>query len=186
MDPISDILGVVGLGMSLFGSSKQSDIAEKESAVSRNIAAEEQQQNDLRRQSMEMSSRRSQMENLRNAQRARAQGIAAGTNQGAQFGSGMAGALAQNKAQETWNSQGLGQSLALGRQNFDITAQISQNKMQMASLQGDMASAQAWSSLGGSVMKAAPMLGSFGQSAMSFGSNMNSLFSNDNMIFGNG
>jgi hypothetical protein len=163
MDPISDILGIVGLGMSIFGSMSAADDAKQAAEVSRKITGVEQQENDVRRQAMELSARRNQMETMRNAQRARAQGINSAVNQGANLGadSSVKGAQAQNTSQEAYGLQGINFNLGFGRQMFNYDDQISQYKQQLSTIQGQEATDQGWASLGGAIMKAGPTIGNF-------------------------
>lgn len=172
MDPMT-IMGVVSLGSSLiggigqmFGASSTSKLEQEKAQVSANTAQLEMQENSVRQESMEMSARRSQLETIRNTQRARAFATQAGVSQGAQFGSGMAGGLAEVTNEGAFGLQGINNNLALGRQMFGLDAKIDQNKIQMAQLGGDEASVQGQSamfgglsSLGGAMMKAGPTIG---------------------------
>jgi len=177
MDPISLAISAVGLGVSLFGSHKQSQIAGQEAQVSNQMIGVEQQQNDLRQQVMNLSARRSQMEVLRNAQRARAMAVQAGANQGASYGSGLAGGLASVTDQAAYGLQGIGLQQQAGNQMFGYDRTISGYKQQLATLKGQEASAQGVSSLGGAIMKAGPMIGPLAQQAWSGGSNLFDFFS---------
>src|SRR5258708_35469573 len=86
---------VFGLGMSLFGTEKSSSAASHEAQITGNIANLQIQENAVRQQAMEMSGRREKIEIARNTQIASARALAGATNQGAQFGSGIAGGQAQ-------------------------------------------------------------------------------------------
>lgn len=159
MDPISAGLGVVGLGMQLYGSLSGSSDARRASEINQQIAGDEGQINEQKRKAMELSGRRQQLEVMRNNQRLRAQATNAATNQGAQFGSGLAGGLAQIQDQSFFNLQGINQNLEVGRNIFGINQDISQKKQQLASIQGDMMTDQAIGSLGGALMKMGPTIG---------------------------
>lgn len=159
MDPISLGLGIVGMGMQLFGGMKASGIAKQQAAVSQDMAQQEQGINNLKQQQMQLESRRGQLQNFRNAQRLRAQATAAAVQGGAQFGSGLQGGIADIENTATENSLGINQASSISSGIFNFNNKISADKMQMASLGGDMASAQALSSLGGSMVKSGPMIG---------------------------
>lgn len=153
----------IGLGMSIFGGMQQSGIAKQQAAVSMDEARQEQGINDAKQQAMELSGRRQQLEIIRNNQRARALAENTATNQGAQFGSGLQGGLAQINDQSDFNLVGVNSALQTGRQIDTFNQQISQDKIQQASLGGQAASAAGFASLGGAVLKAGPVVGQFSQ-----------------------
>lgn len=159
MDPVSLGVSVVGLGMSIYGGFKQSADAQQEAKISQEITGAQQQQNDIRKQQMELSSSRSQLENVRTAQRARSMATMSAVSQGAQFGSGLQGGLAQVSDAASWQNQGIVQNTQLGEGMFGLQNQISGYQSQMASLKGQEATDAGWASLGGSLMKSAGPLG---------------------------
>lgn len=165
MNPITLGLTAVGLGLQLFGGSQQSQIAHQQAQVSMGIASDEQAINAQRQQQMQLEARRQQMENFRNAQRLRAQGTAAAVNQGAQFGSGLQGSLAENTSEALFNAQGINQSLQIGNNIFGITNDIDAKKIQLAQLGGSASTAQGYSNLGAGIVKSAPIAGAFGKDA---------------------
>lgn len=156
---LTDILGIVGLGMSIFGGLGQSGVAKQQANVSAGIAGDEEQLNTIKQRQNTLSTNRAQLENLRNVQRARAQGVNSAVQGGAQFGSGMAGGQAQVADAGMTNSVGLSQKLQTSNEEFGVTGDIDQKKIQMAQLGGQMATDAGWASLGGSLTKSAPMLG---------------------------
>ena len=170
-------VSAVGLGMSIFGGlsgmSAEEDkarIAKQQAGVSMDVAHQEQGINDVKQQQMELEGRRMQLENMRNTQRARSQSLALAVNQGAQFGTGFQGSMAQIADQGLFNEVGVSNALESGRKIAGYNSAISQDKIQMASLGGDMADASGRSaeaagltSLGGSIMKAGPIVGQFSQ-----------------------
>lgn len=162
MDPLTLGIAAVGLGTSIFGGMSASADAQKAAAIQGQIQGVETQVNDQRRNAMELSGRRQQMEIFRNNQRQRAMATNAAVNQGAQFGSGLQGGLAQVQDQSMFNSLGVSQNLEIGRNIFGLNDQISGLKTQLSSVQSDMASDQGIASLGGSILKSAPMLGQMG------------------------
>lgn len=149
----------VGLGMSIFGGLDQSRIAKEQAGVSADIAGQEQGINQQKQQAMELAGRRQQLEIIRNNQRARALAENSATNQGAQFGSGLQGGLAQVTDQSTFNLVGVNSALETGRNIAGYNDKISQDKIRLAQLGGDASSAAGFASLGGSIMKAGPTIG---------------------------
>ncbi len=184
MDPISLAIGAVGLGMQIFGGMGASSTAKQEAQVSQDIAKQEQQINQVKQTQMNMEAQRMQLENIRNGQRARAMGVNAAVNQGAQFGSGLAGGTAQVQDQTYFNMQGVNNAKAYSTQITGYNDLISQDKSQLASLGGTMATDQGIASLGGSVMKSAPMLGQMGQGLSSGISSAFDLFTKGATGFG--
>lgn len=140
-----------GLGASIFGGLQQMDAASQQSSISKNITGLEQQAEGQRMQSMELSARRQSMEVLRQNQRAQAMATNNATNQGAQFGSGLQGGLAQVADQSGVNLQGINQNLEIGRNMFAINSQISQQKIQMADAKSREATGGAIAGLGKSI-----------------------------------
>lgn len=183
MDPVTAIqlgVSVIGLGMKLFGGSQQSDIAHQEAEVSQKISGVEMQQNDVRKQAMEMSARRQQTEIIRNAQRMRAMAVQAGVTQTGNTGnsnSGLQGGLGEVASQGYYGLQGVNNQLSFGRQMFGLDNQLSQYRQQMASLQGQAATAQGWQSLGGSLLQSSGTIGNIGGQAFGGLSSFASLMS---------
>lgn len=159
LDPISATMGAIGLGLQIFGGMKQSGIAHQQAEVSMDVANHEQQINTLKQQQTEMEAKRMNMENIRNNQKARAMAVSSATNQGAQFGTGLQGGLADIDNQSLFNMQGVNQALWTSGQIYGQNNSISDDKKKMASLGADMSDAQGLSSLGGAMMKAGPMVG---------------------------
>jgi len=149
----------VGLGMSLFGANEQAKNAKAQAAVSMNIAQNEQQINEEKRKAMEVNARRQQMEIFRNTQRARANALQAATTQGASLGSGLQGGLADVASQGLFNLYGVNSALATGERIADFNNLISGDKIKLAQLGGEAASAQGLTSIGGAIMKAGPTVG---------------------------
>lgn len=167
MDPISALTmatQVVGLGMSIFGGTSAASDAKQAANIQSNIAGLQGGLEDQRHIAMELSAHRQQLEILRNNQRARSQAMNNATNQGAQFGSGIQGGLAQIEDQGLFNLAGVNQNLQIGEAQFDINKQITGQKQQLAQVQGQMATDQGIASLGGAITKAGPMVGAIGGS----------------------
>ena len=178
MDPISIMMGVtslIGAGTSLFGiggsmsaSKRAAEIAQQEAQVSGQIAQTEIGINTQRRQQMVLDVNRQQMQTLRNTQLARSMAVSAAVNQGAQFGTGIAGGTSQVASQGGQDTRNLSQNFQIGSKVFDLNDQIDKYKIQLASLggqmasaQGDMAQSQGLTSLGAGIMSAASPFSKF-------------------------
>lgn len=172
MDPISLGIMAVGLGMSVFGGIGSSGASAKAAEISKDEAMHEQQINSIKQQQMDVEARRTNLQTIRNNQQARAMATEAATNQGAQFGSGLQGGLAQIQDQTLYNMQGVNYAQAFGKQIFAQNNAISADKMQMAGVQSDQAQYAGISSIGGAIMKAGPLIGglSKGFGSMNLGS----------------
>lgn len=173
MDFLSLALGAVGLGMQIFGGAKAADNAKEQAAVSQDEARQEQGINDLKQKQMEMDARRQKLEAIRTAQRTAATAEARATNQGAQFGSGLQGGLAQITDQSLFNIGGVNNAVEIGRGINTFNQKITQDKIQMAQLGGEQATNQGIASLGGALLKAGPTIGPMFKG---FGSNFGSSF----------
>jgi len=163
MDPITGGLAVIGLGMSIFGGTSAASESRRQAQLQQQVAGQETLLNAQRRQQMEMSNRRSQLENVRNVQRAKAMGLVTATSQGAQFGSGFEGGQAQIQGQGNYNALGLSQALQSGETSFDINDRITNLRSQITSSQSSQATDQGLASLGGSIFGASTTLGKLGQ-----------------------
>lgn len=163
MDPISLGIQAVGFGLQLFGGSQQAEISKEISQASYDKAQREGNINDLKQQQVRLESQRMQMQNVRNIQRQRALATASATSQGAQYGSGLEGGLADVTNQGMFNMQGVNSALQTSNQIYTQNIGITQDNMKVASLQGEAASAAGMASLGGALMKAGPIIGQISQ-----------------------
>lgn len=163
MDPLTLGVGIVGLGLQIWGASESSENAQRAAALSRQQAGLEQDINEQKKLQMQFEANRMQLQQYRNIQRLRAQGTAAAVNQGAASGSGLQGGLAATTASGLTNVTGILGNLQFGNTIFGLNNQISNVKMQMADVQADQAESQAWASLGGSLVNNAGTIGALGQ-----------------------
>lgn len=162
MDPFSafsSAVSVVGLGMSLFGGASAASDAKQAANIQSNIAGLEGGLENQRHTAMELSASRQSLEILRSNQRVRAMAQNSAVTQGAQFGSGIQGGLAQIQDQGLFNLAGVNQNLEIGEKMFGINQQITGQKQQLAQVQGQMATDQGLASLGGALVKAGPTIG---------------------------
>lgn len=160
MDPISLSLAAVGFGMQLFGGMGQAHVAGQIAQVSQDKAQEEGQINSLKQQQVRLEASRTQMQNIRNMQQSRAMASASATAQGAQFGSGIQGGLANVTSQGLFNMVGVNSALQTSEGIYGHNQKITQDNSQIASLGGQSATDAGYASIGGALMKAAPGLGS--------------------------
>lgn len=173
--PVPLLIGasVVGTGLQVAGAFGQASANQK-------IAKDEQAVEAQRQQAMELDAKRKQLEAVRNAQRARSVALTNATSQGAQYGTATAGAYGQISGQTGVNLLGIDQNLQIGRNEFGINSDITQQRIS-SSQYGTLSSAgQGLSSLSSSFMKGMPEFdklsqGGFGSLFGNTGSNsMNS------------
>lgn len=150
-----------GLGLQAYGTVQQMSASKKSAAANQAIAAQEAQQEALRRKAMELDARRRQMEMLRVQQRNRAMSLTAATAQGAGQGSGLQGGYGQSSGQTGVNLLGVTQNLEIGRGLFDASAAISQQRYNLAGYSSQAAQGAGWASLGGALVTASPQFKGF-------------------------
>lgn len=159
MDPISLSLSAIGFGLQIAGGLGQASSAKEIARVSNDKAQHEMQINTMKQQQIRLEAQRMQMQDTRNMQRSRAMALNAATSQGAQYGSGLQGGLAEVTNQGLFNIQGVRQALQTSEAVYGQNQFITQDNAKIASLQGDASTSQGISSVGGSIMKSAPGLG---------------------------
>jgi hypothetical protein len=172
MDPLTLGIGAIGLGLQIYGGMEASHKADEAYDVQKDISRQEGLVNDQRQQAMELDSRRRNMEIFRKTQQAQAMATAAAINQGAQFGSGLQGGLAEVSNQGYFNSQGVNNNLEIGENIFGINRDISANKLKLSGIQTSMANDQGIAALGGSIFKGAGTFGNLAQGMGSFKMNV--------------
>lgn len=173
MDPLTVGLAVGGLALQAYGGISASKEAQHQAEIQQKIYGLESSVNDQRKQAMELSANRQQLENFRNVQRIRASGMNAAVNQGAQYGSGISGGQAQATSQGLFNSLGISQNLQIGRNIFGLNDQISQQKVQLSQSQSSQAEDQAWSGFGSSLTKNAGTISNIAGAAGASGGKVN-------------
>lgn len=173
MDPLTIGIAAVGVGMKIFGGMGASSAQSAAYAAQKDIASQEEGINAVKQQAMLVSANRSQLENFRNVQRVRAAGLNASVNQGAQFGSGIAGGQAQATDQGLFNSLGVNQAVQSGTQIFGYNNKISGDKMNIADDQSTAATDQGIANIGGALVGAAGTISNIYGAASSGVKNMN-------------
>lgn len=159
MDPISLAIGAIGMGVSAFGMFGASSAAKQASNIQNAILANETAENQVRQQAVNMQAQRSQIQNVRNTQRAQAQGLSVGVSQGAQFGSGVAGGQAQAATAGAWNAEGIDQSILSANKVFGYDYAIDSLKGQLGSTESTLAQDRGIQGMGMSIFGAAGAAG---------------------------
>jgi hypothetical protein len=157
-------IAVAAVAASAAGSFMQYRASKKVAGANQAIADQEAQQEMIRKRAAELDARRKQMEMVRQQQRARAQALAAGVNQGAGVSSsGVMGGYGQIAGESGNNLLGVTQNLGLARQMFDSNAAISGYRRNIAGYSSQAALGQGLSSLGGALLSSMGPLNSLSQ-----------------------
>lgn len=167
------------------GYAKMSAASEQVNQLQKLITQDEMKQEGLRRQAMEIDASRNRIQVLRQAQQARAMGVAAAVNQGAFYGSGLQGGTAQVSGAAGFNLLGISQNLDMGRKNFDINADISQQKLGIADQNTILNQGQGQVYQGQGVSQAGQGMVQMGSGFMSMGSSLMGAASSFSNIAGN-
>lgn len=150
--------GLEGLSFagSIYSAFQSSSAAKAKYNSEKQIASLEMQADQVRRQAMEMSARRQQLQTIRTAQQARAMALSTAVGQGAQFSSSAESGQAQTNAQAAYANLGVSQNLQYGEQLFNINSMIDTQKIAEADAESKLASSQGLNSLFSSAGKAIP------------------------------
>lgn len=157
MDPITIMAGVsavAGIATSLIGGQAAAKASAQQAQISSQISGLDMQVNAQKQQQATLTYQRQQMQTIRNTQLARSMALTSATSQGAQFGSGLSGGLAQVSGQAQTDQLNLNQNYQIGQNVFGLDNQIDQLKMQMASVGGQMASDQGLMGIGQGITQA--------------------------------
>lgn len=155
---------LAGTATSMIGASEQGDAQQQMLA----IQAKEQQQ---RQNLFEIEQQRKRVEDLRNAQTATSTARSRAVNQGAQFGSGLLGGMAQVKGESNYNLLGIQQNTQIGENLFDLDQQLTEAKIASAQASTLQQIGGSLTSFGGSVINS---MGNIGKLTSGFGSSSSS------------
>lgn len=152
MDPFSAAAGIAGLGVSIYGGIEAMNAEKQMAQTQQQEVGVEQQENQVRRQAMEMNSKRQILQQVRENQMARSMALTTASSSGAQFGSGLAGAAGSISGQSATNIGTISQSLQFGEQAFALNDQLSALKGTYAKEGSQLANAQGIMSIGSGIM----------------------------------
>lgn len=113
--------------------------AQQSSAINKNIYNDQLAIQQQKRQAMELDANRSQLEVIRNSQRARSMALFNAQSTGAQRGSGLQGGYGQISGQSNTNALGIQQNLQIGENVFNLNADVSKNSLDMNDVQTTLA-----------------------------------------------
>ena len=164
------ITALLGLGLSVSGMVGGMGASHDYNEAQKRQVQGEQLVEAQRQQAATLMHERNQMQILRNNQRARSMGLEAATTQGAQQGSGLAGAYGQIRGQSGVDLLGENQNFEIGQNVFGLNAQISQQKIAQANAQQSMQFFQGLGSFGSSITGSARNIGNL---TSGFGSTTN-------------
>lgn len=159
MPAFTAAIAIAGAALAGVGAYQQYQGAKSSAEYQKDMTAKELQAEAVRQRAMELDARRKQMEIVRNQNKARAMALATANNQGGQLGSGLQGGYGGISGQSLTNLQGINQNLEFGQQLFGINSAISQDKINMAGANTQMALGSGLSSLGGTMINSASTIG---------------------------
>lgn len=149
----SAVIGGADIGLSLYGSSKSSEAAKKQSQA-------EQRAESLRQQQMQLESIRRERDIMRQAQAARAQSISQAVNDGvsATGSSILPGLQGQIASQESRSVTATEENLAIGNATFAANADASRAR-------ADKAEGAAWTDFGKTLFQSSDKISNIGTQA---------------------
>lgn len=159
MDPISAILGGVGIATELYGADKAKKVESTISADQQGILADEQAENDVKQRAVAMMAQRKSIQSVREAQMSAARSRAASTNAGAQFGSGAKQGEQMAASGNAYNQETISQDLQSANQMFTLDRGINALKSQIGMQSTSLSNDEGIMAIGGSILGAAGPLG---------------------------
>jgi hypothetical protein len=159
MDPISAILGGVGIATELYGADKAKKVESTIAADQQGILADEQAENDVRQRAVAMMAQRKSIQSVREAQMAGARSRAAAVQGGAQFGSGAKQGEQMAMSGNAYNQETISQDLQSANQMFSIDRGINALKSQIGMQSTSLSNDEGIMAIGGSILGAAGPLG---------------------------
>ena len=150
---------VIGLGISIFGTIMQMQAAQKAAAAQKRALMAQQKAEASREQAMRLDAQRKKRETIRQAIVQRSQALAAGTNQGAQYGTALPGAYGQIQGQAAAQFGAIGVQESIGAEIFSQNRQVLSARKEEAAAGAQAALGSGISSLGGAIGKGLGAIG---------------------------
>lgn len=186
MNPLSDITavaGLVGFGMSIFGTNKAAKDSAQIAADQSGILSQDEDINKWRQQQATLEAQRSLLQNVRQSQVANATSLSRTVNQtGSAGGSALPGSRGQTQGQAGTNALGITQNLQIADNIFGDMNTIDTYKMQIAALTGNMNTNQGLAQIGNAIGQGA---GTIGKSLYSLGASGQTAAQQYTSSFGN-
>lgn len=143
----------IGLALQAFGTIANFGSQQQIYDSQKRIQALQGQEDDQRKQAMELDAAQRKRRIVRTAIAARSQALATATNQGAEGGSALAGAYGGIMGQTGENELGVNQNLYIGRNLFGLKHQETLEQTKISDAQSRSAFFSGLSSLGGGLVK---------------------------------
>jgi hypothetical protein len=159
MDPVTAILGGIGIATEIAGGLGAKKASSQISADQQAILGQEQAENDVRQRAVAMMAQRKQIQSVREAQMAGARSRAAAVQGGAQFGSGAKAGEQMAQSGNAYNQETISQDLQSANQMFALDRNINSLKSQIGNTQTTLSNDQGIMSIGSSILGAAGPLG---------------------------
>jgi hypothetical protein len=154
-------IGAAGVGVSMYGASQAAKAQQQQIAI-------QQQQEAQRQKQLNLDAMRRKRDIIRQGILARGQALSTATSQGAQFGSGLAGAYGGIAGRTNVNTLGVSQNQEIGNAMFGLNNQALQASSDYASASALASFGNSLGSLGGAVLRNAGTISRVGNSVGSF------------------
>lgn len=162
---------VVGVGAAVAGTATSIVGVSEQGAAQQQMLAVQAKEQEQRKNLFEIEQQRKRVEDLRNAQTATSAARSRAVNQGAQFGSGLLGGMAQVKGESNYNLLGIQQNTQIGENLFGLDQQLTEAKIASAQAATLQSIGGSLTSFGGSVVNS---MGNIGKLTSGFGSSSSS------------
>lgn len=172
---------VIGVASAVAGTATSIYGAEQQGAAQQQMLAVQAKEQEQRKNLFEIEQQRKRVEDLRNAQQASSVSRSRAVNQGAQFGSGLLGGLAEIKGESNYNILGIEQNTQIGENLFSLDNQLTQAKIASAQAVTTQSIGSSLTSFGGSIVNS---MGNIGKLTSGFGSTPSSSVSGSAFGFG--
>lgn len=163
---VSAVVGAVGLAASALGVGTSIYGAEQQSEAQQQMLAIQQKEQEQRKNLFEIEQQRKRVEDLRQGQIAQSTARANAVSQGAQFGSGLLGGLAEIQGESNYNILGIQQNTQVGENLFSLDQQLTQAKIASAQASTYQQIGSSLTSFGGQAISS---MGEIGKLTSGFG-----------------
>lgn len=163
MDPFT-----IGIGLAIAGTATKTLGSILGSSAQKHVIADQQRAEQIRERAMELDASRRRREMIRQGMIQRAQALATGVAQGANFGTAIPSAYAQIGGQVAFGLEGVTKNEQLGRELFATNRDLLGARQEQANAESITAIGSGLSSLGGAVIgNLGPINNLFGGSGLS-------------------
>lgn len=151
-NPIGAAAGGLGVGLGLAGGITSMIGSSEANSAQQAMINTQMQENSVREAAAAVQARNQSIQNMRSAQMASAQKLAAGVAGGSGQSSGLSGARASVAGQAEFNQSNISLNMQSAQQMFSLDNQLSQEKMQYANAEQLTQMGSGMSGMGGGII----------------------------------